>query len=210
MSIDIHNCKSVTGYDYIDLIAVTGVFGVHKRFEFLDLAGVRQLRYSIFYNVNGVLTIEITSPAISILRVHVLNKDELYVDLFRLQQGSKGANIGFKRMIKQIEEAVRLGFKRISLWAFGDFSQFPLWDGYIVWGKYGFTMYEPDEINKFNLQMIDERLPHCTTVNILVSTKEGTALWKHIGESWEGEFYLDSRSDNMKLYTQYGKDRKLF
>lgn len=207
------DCKKATGYDEYDLLSLTGVFGIHTPNEFNSLASKTQIRFRMYYDENDILNVEISdSPAISMLRIHinVPLKKEIYIDLFRLQQAFKGANAGYRRLSSQIHAARRLGFNRISLWAYGDINSFPKWDGYMIWGKYGFSMFEKDEIDRFNQLMREDRLEHCRTIDSLVESKEGTAYWKHRGNDWHGEFILKSNSHNMKVFKEYGLERRLF
>jgi len=210
--ISINDCYALTGFQYEDLLSLTGIFTIHGKLEFLSLASQPSFKYSIFFDdEDDLLTVEMTdSPKIEVLRIKIKSRDNLYVDYFRLQQTYKGGNLGFKRLIKQIEEARRLNFKEITLQAYGDYSLFPIWDGYIVWGKYGFRMYRRNDITYFTTLMQSERLSHCTEINVLVSSKEGAALWKHIGRTWDGKFELANGSNSDKIYIKYGSDRSLF
>lgn len=182
--ISIDKCRTLTGFEYSDLLSLTGIFGAHRELEFFDLAEQGLLKYRIFFSEDHILAVEITSPKIKILKVEIRTSDEIYIDYSWLDNNYKGGDWGFKRLIKQVEAAQHFNFKKITLWAYGNYSTFPDWAGYIIWGKYGFTMYRKDEISKFNEQMKIDKLLHCKDINILVSTKEGTALWKYIGIDW--------------------------
>lgn len=206
----INQCLSATGYDYIDLLSLTGVFGIHDKAEFFNLSQQGLLTCDILLDNYGYPVIDIKSPKIYRLTVQIKTRLNLYVELFRLNDAYKGGGLGFKRLIKQVEAAKMLGFEKITLWAYGDYSQFPIWDGYIIWGKYGFSMEDQSERDKFIYQMAAERLSHCQSVNQLVKIKEGTALWKYIGSSWHGEFKLQDGSNSLDIFTEFGTERNLF
>ncbi len=211
--LSIASCKQETGYNAFELLSLTGVFGIHEMNDFISLYSSGDITFKIFFDDDDTLNVEIrNSPAIDILRAFIKypKGDEIYVDLFRLKQSFKGAHVGFKRLKSQIDAAKSLNFSRISLWAYGDISKYPLWDGYIVWGKYGFSMSEQNEKHNFNLQMTEDRLNHCSTINHLMKSKEGTAYWKYQGKDWHGEFILADNSHNMNVYREYGFSRNLF
>lgn len=209
MRITYENCLEQTGYKYDDLLAYTGVFGIHRKMEFIELDSQKLLTHTIRYDVDGFLRIEIKSTKIHTLDVSIRSKSEVFVEYFRLVDSERGNGLGFKRLISQIEELRGTGFTRIRLFAFGDIDNFPEWDGYIVWAKFGFTMYRKDEMTKFAKQMTDENITSSQSVNDLVLSQEGTALWKYIGSSWKGKFELDRQSPNMKIFTVYRKKKKL-
>ncbi len=193
---------------YDDLLAYTGVFGIHRRLEFIELASKRLLTHTIDYDDRGYLRIEIKSPKIKILDVSIRSKEEVFIEYFRLENTERGNSLGFKRLISQLEELKSTSFTRIRLLAYGDITEFPDWDGYIVWAKYGFTMYRKDELTRFTKKMTDEYITNSKSVNDLVATQEGTALWKYIGASWKGVFELDKQSRNMNIFTSYKKKKR--
>lgn len=208
MMITYTNCFQQTGFNYEHLLAFTGVFGIHPRREFIQLAQQKALTHSIFYNEDLLLTVEIKSPKIETLRVIITGRSEIYIDLFKLHESERGNGLGFKRMISQIEELEFSSFNRLRLWAYGDINEFPEWDGYIVWGKYGFTMFRNNEITRFAKKMADENISSSKSVNDLVMSQEGTALWKYIGFDWKGIFHL-GRPKNMNIYRAYKKKKNL-
>jgi hypothetical protein len=158
-----HECKAKTGYDYEDLIHLTGILGIYTQSEIANLRSSGQYSRKVFYDDIGVLAtlcVEIDSVDIRRLKIKILDQDEIYIDYFLLNPGAKGQSLGYKRLHSQIIEARNLKFKKLSLEAYGNIhlynSKFR-WEGYIVWGKYGFTMYEPNQIAIFNQRMSDER-----------------------------------------------------
>lgn len=212
------DCFNETGFHYNDLVELTGVFGIYdalqKDFYNEISSGVTSsivgyLENQKYDTGEELVTVEIKSPTIEILRIQLLTNDEIYIDYFILNNIGKGNNLGFYRLREQIEVARRMNFKRLSLWAYGDFSKYPKWDGYIIWGKYGFAMYLNNEKFRFAELMNNERLTHCTSLNVLVNSKEGTALWKYIGFDWKGVFSLELTSSNIKIFEKYKLDRNL-
>ena len=204
------DCETETGFTAFKLLHLTGVFGIHDVKEFNDLYATKKLNYKFYFDDDDDFFVDIISPAIIKLRVRFIFPDEMYIDLFRLNPSFKGANVGFNRMRSQVEAAKTYSFTRITLWAYGNIKEFKNWDGYIIWGKYGFSMYEPREKHSFNSKMTEDRLIHCSTINDLVYSKEGTAYWKHRGEDWHGEFIMDDNSHNMNVFRRYGEERGLF
>lgn len=202
-------CKTETRFEYIDLLSLTGVFGIHKKLEFLDLYERGFLKHEVFFDEDDVLTVEISSPVIEALIIKLIRPEEIYIDYFRLHEGSKGGNLGFRRLQNQIQAAIRKNFKSIKLWAYGSISEYPAWEGYIVWAKYGFLMYRKDETYEFEQLMLKERLQHCTILNHLVKTKEGTCVWKHLGKDWKGEFQLFNNSPSRQILASYAEERGL-
>lgn len=194
---------------YDDLLAYTGVFGIHRRLEFIELASQKLLTHTVNFDERGYLRIEIKSPKIQVLDVSIRSKEEIFIEYFRLENTERGNSLGFKRLISQLEELKFTSFTRIRLLAFGDIKEFPDWDGYIVWAKYGFTMYRKDELARFTKKMSDEYITSSKSVNDLVATQEGTALWKYIGASWKGIFELEKQSRNMNIFTSYKKKKRL-
>lgn len=209
MTINYSNCFAQTGYRYEDLLAYTGVFGIHPRPEFISLHQQGLLTHEVSFNEFLKVVVKITSPVIEALNIIITGDTEIYIDLFRLNKSERGNGLGFKRLVSQIEELEYSKFTRIRLWAYGSFPEFPEWDGYIVWGKYGFTMYRNNELNDFAKKMSDEMITTSKSVNDLVASQEGTALWKHIGNGWKGVFSMERRSRNMSIYRSYRKKKNV-
>ncbi len=208
--VNFSECKKATGFSLFDLISLTGIFGVYDPDTFFDLLDSKKLTCKICLNSKKIPIIQISdSPDIEKLVVIVQSPDEIFIDLFKKEPTSKIQNIGFRRLISQVITATQLKFKRIRLWAYGSISEFGDWDGYIVWGKYGFLMYRNDDISKFNSKMSEDFLIHCSTIYDLVKSKEGTAYWKYRGESWYGELNLAANSQHMNAYREYGRSKKL-
>lgn len=203
------DCLEKTGFNYDDLLAYTGVFGIHPRREFIDLAEKKLLKHEIKLIEHEDLLITITSPKIEWLVTRIFKASaEIYIDLFILKDTERANGLGFNRLMSQIEELRNSNFKTIGLYAHGNISLYPKWNGYIIWAKYGFTMHLEDEIALFDNQMREELIKTSRTVNDLVQTDEGTALWKHIGKSWNGIFYLKQGSESMRVLGNYKRRRK--
>ena len=190
-AIKLGDCKKQTGYELVDLLSLSGIFGIYNQNTFLELLDAGKLKCKIKLNSNREPILQINdTPDIKELAVLVRSPDELFIEIFRKEPSSKSPNVGFRRLISQVNAATALGFKRIRLWAYGNIKEYSDWDGYIVWGKYGFLMHRPDDISKFNLKMSEDLLLHCAIIYDLVKTKEGTAYWKYRGDSWYGELDL--------------------
>ena len=190
------NCYRLTGIDYIDLLALTGIFGIHSKAEFIELVEKEKIIYTA-YQEDGITKVGFITPIIEELWIEIVSEEEIYNALFKLLV--KGKNYGFRRLLEEVKNARKLGFERITLWAYGSYDELTYWDGYIVWGKYGFLMYKPDEIADFDQLMISVGRPECKDINDLVSTDNGTNLWKQLGKAWYGKFdlHVPSRSNDI-------------
>jgi hypothetical protein len=201
------NSLPETGLDYIELISLTGIFGVHPKKEYLSLLDQRKIRLSIKKN-DAKVTIEYITPEIKFLRVDLhLSDKTIHIDYFRV--ANKSNHVGFPRLIAQVEAGRKVGFEKIDLLAFGNFENKDDWDGYYVWGKYGFLMYNEDDIKFFDEKMIENGRTDCKNINDLVLTKEGTELWIKIGEEWLGEFNLELDSRSADIFNKYRQKRGL-
>ena len=217
MLIPYNKSKALTGFTHEQLLELTGIYGVHGKKVFFQWLGNGLIGYRIeVNNVTNELTITIKSPlkvnltVIKELTVIVKSKTEIYNASFLLHDWAKNSNgnYGFKRLYKEIITARKLGIKRITLWAYGNYREIKKWTGYLIWGKYGFTMYEVNEILKFQFQMVADNLPH-KVINSLVVTKEGTAYWKHTGWDWKGEFETQPTSSHFKILKRYARGKKI-
>lgn len=201
------NCIFETGFDYVDLLSLSGIFGIHPKDEYADLAGKNQIKLTISKD-GDTITIGYQTPEIKILTVKIdIKKKEIEISYFIA--ANKEKHVGFPRFIAQVEAAQRFGFKKISLLAYGNIDMISNWDGYIVWGKYGFIMTEKSQIDNFNELMTKLERPDCRSLNELVTTPQGTELWKNNGDSWWGEFDLDKKSESMRIFNAYRRKRNL-
>ncbi|MBS0645204.1 MAG: hypothetical protein JSR97_01250 [Verrucomicrobia bacterium] len=216
-NIPYNKCLSLTGYTPEDLIALTGVYAIHPEAEFLDWLNRSLINYWIVYNDQGELSVIIQSPEVAgvtiieELTVIVKSATEIYNAVFILYPTARNSNgnYGFKRLREEIRNGISLGFDKITLWAYGNYSLLKDWSGYLIWGKYGFLMYKPDEISVFDSQMSEDKLQHCTNINHVVLSKEGTAYWKHTGWDWHGEFLLKTSSPSRRIFKAYGVEKGL-
>lgn len=81
------------------------------------------------------------------------------------------------------------------------------YNGYITWGKLGYTMLiTPRE--QFE-KLLREHNRTEETLFELLKTKEGYEFWKRNGFSWSGIFFLTEGSENITLLKEYLKTRNI-
>ena len=190
-----NNCKSLTNnkYSFADLLSLTGIFGIQT---FEELQNDSNFKYYIQID-EGDISIEISTSYISLLKI-ILRTDKGIITNVKFRSTKMRNGIALLRVKSQVENAKKFKYRKITVWAFGNKKTIENWNGYLVWGKYGFIITDPDNIEEFKQKMLelgrkDEDLGD------LVSTTEGTEIWKEIGDEWVGEFILDDQSRSMQI-----------
>lgn len=211
MAIEItkNNCVSETGMDWYDLLSLTGIFGVHTKLLHDQLINEGKMKQFNVRKDGDKIVVEYRTPEIKFLRVEIyLKSKKLKVDYFRVQ--NKENHVGFPRLIAQVEAARKFEYDEIELLAYVNPDHPDDWDGYYVWGKYGFLMFDQSEIEFFNDEMkkkgLDDKIKDIAD---LVSTPEGTEMWKEYKRSWWGKFNLKDNSRSMEVFSKYRVKRGL-
>lgn len=97
----------------------------------------------------------------------------------------------------QIEAAREMNINEIILVA----SKGQDFDGYLVWGRLGFTMGEEDQA-RFN-RLCQAHGRGEDNLFELLKTEDGKAFWQEHGYTWSGKFNLEDDSDNMNDFEEY-------
>jgi hypothetical protein len=76
-------------------------------------------------------------------------------------------------------------------------------NGHVVWGKYGFLMYEDEREELFARVMADHKHSEDFIHEIFLETAEADAaktLWSGLRRSWRGEFSLEENSFSQQVF----------
>jgi hypothetical protein len=205
--LDNTNCRSETGLEIDELLELTGIFGIHNARAFNALIIRSQVSAQLTKEGN-IVTVKIKTPLVKALEVDIYFKLKIiHIELF--QAVNPADQIGFPRLIAQIDAAKKNGYTRITLLAYGNKTLLNNWTGYIVWGKYGFLMVTPKHIQQFEKLIEGTPFAGCRYIGDLVSTEPGTIFWRDNGWTWAGEFILDPASESMRIYNGYRQKKGL-
>lgn len=150
--------------------------------------------YSITNNHNTVI-VKSSNNDFKVNRVIDFNDKSIYNSFMEVYVANE--KTGLKLLINQILQAKELGFKKLLVTA----GQSPTMNGYMTWGKYGYTMKRYDQEDFDRLMQIHKR-PENNLFELL-STKEGEGFWNKHGWQWSGEFDLSDESINIKNLKTY-------
>jgi len=194
------NCKRRTGYSMQELFQLTGIFGVHKNYNYQTdwiyevVISDRRVRVSIG---DTPLLTELTR----IIDLDTKDIDNALMD--GRNRHRKG--IGLEILESQVAYAKK-DFEFLTIKAHrNDSDPNVTWTGYWQWGKYGYLMKTLD------LQIFQSRVKNYIKaghlklnyknmhLHELLATEEGIEWWKVHGESWEGYFALGDESKSREL-----------
>jgi hypothetical protein len=132
-----------------------------------------------------------------VLRTIDFLKRQIRNDEVQLQ--IKNTGFGTKLFINQVNAARRQGFITFSMQAAGGVDYYPItsWDGYKVWGKYGYIM-GPYHQRKFDFWRIGKNIKQKTLNELYWQNKEKYSLWESTGFSWDG--FFDLRDGSLSMY----------
>lgn len=119
----------------------------------------------------------------------------------------KNAGVGTSLFVNQVAEAKALGFKKLSVYAFGGQNIGGDWTGYHRWARLGYSMDKKDA-EQFKTWAAGLGRKE-KTVNQMVSKEEGSDFWAKNGWRWHGSFSLKENSRNMRLLQKYLKSKKI-
>jgi GNAT superfamily N-acetyltransferase len=128
------------------------------------------------------------------------------IDLRRgiITNTSLDVNDGYRRqglatriLENQIAAAREMNMNEIILIA----SKGVEFDGYLVWGRLGFTMVGEDQVRFERLCRNHGREE--SNLYELLKTEEGKEFWRTHGYTWLGRFNLEGDSDNISDFEEY-------
>src|ERR1700761_2937267 len=163
------NCIKYTGLLFEDIIALTGITAFHD---------VKDLMFTEGELDDDIVDIEFETDCLELLTVRI-NLRRKTIKNVEIHSTGKIKNIGYQLLSSQIDHARRLGFKTITLNAFGDPSIKNEYSGFIVWGKLGYQMDDVSQA-KFEQLMRSNDRPEKDLFELL-SSKEGKTFWENNG-----------------------------
>ncbi len=191
------NCKIKTGYSLEEILELSGIYGIHTQEE-LESCIYRQIDFD-----GSRVSIEFETNLLEEFQVRIDIHTKIIKDESFKSTGIKNG-LSFPWVCAQVDAALKHGFHNISIDAFGDSKKWKKYTGYIVWGKYGFLMSDPQDIEDFQNTMrklksegiIDTEFE---TLYDLLCSKDGCGIWQEHGKNWLGEFSLKADSDSLRI-----------
>jgi len=184
--IDADNCLQLTGHSLEYFINLTGIHGIHAGFA------IDQAIDSAFTFHNNQVKVSIETDIVSELaRTIHLGNMEISNDVMKKVKGAR-PGIGLDILCHQVDQARKSGYKAIVTQAYRDLKKSPEYDGYAMWGRYGFVM-SPKSHGKFLEIMRKHSRPEQNIYDLQLHT-EGRDFWKEHGILWIGEFDLEANS----------------
>jgi hypothetical protein len=156
------------------------------------------------FNISGVypkLEIWLSNKNIPSLYIEYdLKKKVIKAGEIFLSKKLRNKKIGREIFGMHIKIVSALGFKHILCWAYGGKEDKEgLYNGYITWAIFGFTMM-PSSRNQF-LELVEGR--NEKSLNHLILSTEGLEFWTANGFPWWGIFRLNKGSLNWWLWLKY-------
>lgn len=191
------NCKEETGYTFNDIFSLTGIYGVHPS---IDLKANRPKYY--YGDIDDKkIVIYFETDLIKEMHVRIDLVTKVINNVLFISK-TEGKGIGFKRLCNQVEAAQRLGFRYIQLHAWGGVDnkdEEPINSiGHIIWGKYGFLMYDKTEESSF-LDLVKKHKREDKMLFEMVNNDPGLKIWEKEGFDWRGKFYVEGDSLSLKI-----------
>lgn len=170
----------------------------------IPLATITSIRVHISSQYAGALTVHVITDQYEVIR-------SIDFDLRRIDNRSmvvdkeeRGNGIGTNLFLNQIQTARQLQFIKLQT-----FTRAPSthddedqdWQGYYFWANLGFLNIETEEFTQWCVARTLGEI----TLNELMQTEDGRALWKQQGYAWIGEFILENGhtcSAYLNLYLQ--------
>jgi hypothetical protein len=195
-----------SGLENNELISLSGIRGIIKK----NSTEIPKLE------VNGnypQMTIRVSYDNVVLFRRLDLENCVIYNQLFETTVKRQGN--GTKILFSQVELSRELGFNTIYCYAMGNCDS--IFNGYITWGKLGYTMYQQDDIDEFDnilrgnkaSKTSQEAYFFSQNLFALLKTKEGCDFWTINGVDWFGLFDTDQTSQNYFYLKEYMARKKL-
>lgn len=177
------------------LLALTGIFGIEPDF----IPNATNLLIKRSKNRPALFKIRIKTKRIRVLKVEIdFVKHTIFIDLIRGYKKETGI---LQPLMREMVANARLcGFLYIRLWAFGNYQVYKYWQGYLIWGKYGFLM-EPHYREAFLTSMINQGRSEQWLYDLLKNV-DGYEFWKLHGDEWWGRFFLYHSSDSRQILAE--------
>jgi hypothetical protein len=177
-----------------DLLAITGLFGIHSTPQSSDNIVVEINPYTDCVRIN------INSALINNLQVVIYTKAN-YIENQFLRARNSGGRIGVRWVLAQTTEAGRRNFITLNAKAYRADDRSGDWSGYVVWAKYGYVM-QVSSIPDFQ-RFVDQLGRTEKDLHTLISVPDGLELWIAEGFSWNAEFDLSTSSESRKILSEY-------
>ena len=177
-----------------DLLAITGLFGIHPAPRLSD---------SIIVEINpytDCVRININSVSISNLQI-VVYPTAKYIENQFIRARGPGGGIGARWVLAQTTEAAQQHFRRLIAEAYRADDRSGDWSGYVVWAKYGYVM-QVSSIPDFE-RFINQRGRTENNLYDLISVPDGLNLWIAEGFAWDAEFDLAEGSASRRILATY-------
>ncbi len=134
------------------------------------------------------------------------NNGELFLQNDTVRVEKTGNGLGAEIFGRQVENAAKLGVKRIMAHAAGN-AEKENYNGYYTWPRFGY-----DQSVAFLTSKIKERVkrdwPDAKSVQDIMVTSNGRNWWKkNGGDLTDAEFDLKEGSRSMQIFQSYVKER---
>ncbi|MBS1509381.1 MAG: hypothetical protein JST86_00955 [Bacteroidetes bacterium] len=195
------NCKRLTGFAFDEILSLTGIFGIHNKAQLLSA------KYGQADIEGKIVNIEFETDLLEefVVRIDLREKN---IKIEKFISTGKEKELTFRSLISLVENAVKLGFKKIILDAYGGKGAEKKYTGFFVWAKYGFRMSSAKDRKFFKEKMIELNRKELSIFE-LVHTPDGLELWIEHGKDWLGEFNLSPNSISMKNFKKIRKTKGL-
>jgi hypothetical protein len=191
------NIFQITGYslsNFYEIMGISGAWGVKK--------------LNIINGEYPEVYISVSTPDFDITRRFNFEDRTIENVFFEIiDKANRSQGWGIEIFSSQVEAATDFGFNKITVSAAGSLASLDAWNGYITWGKFGFTM-TPKHQAKFDILMRKHGRTEID-LNELLSTNEGLSFWVQNGKEWQGEFSLLDPSENRNILYEYMKKKGL-
>lgn len=175
-------------------VRVTSKSGAVARIAYAD-KGLRVDEGEVSKELLDLLTSEVTSGKVvsykSFRTVAKAQDGSTYIKNDFLEVFPSGSGVGTEIFARQIREAERLGVSKIKTEA----VRTPALNGYYTWARLGYDGPVPYELK--------EKFPGVERVSEIVSTPEGLARWKEVGDSFSGDFDVKKGSYSRNVLERY-------
>lgn len=149
-----------------------------------------------------VLDVNISTNLYDIDRTINFNSKVIFNNFMRVQEQRTGT--GRNLLINQVIAAKNKGVTLLNTNATAKPNEY---NGYITWGKLGYTMSFTSK-EQFRKLLKDYNKNELTLFDLL-KTKEGYDFWEEYGFSWNGNFFLSDGSENIRLLKEYLKSKNI-
>lgn len=193
------NCKRETGYEWPQLIDLTGINGIQD-IKVLDKD------VTVLIDIKNVHVI-INNEAIYIARKLLRTKKRIE-NLYIIIKHHKDQKCGYgsKILYNQVKHAKKYGFETLKCTAYKPEEHFREAQkhcvGYLIWGKLGYLM-DSESLETFNRFLTQYNIEARNLHHLQTEVPGGAELWEQNGFRWTGKFDLDDNSLSLKILESY-------